>query len=251
MSVGKEITSTGFWSKYWKSKNKKVDGLEVPEGFLFHDVLSKFISKERKITFLEIGGFPGQWSIFFAKYWQAEVALLDRYIDEKEIGALMKANSVENINIIEGDIFELDVSAQYDVVMSAGFIEHFSDLSGVIGKHVEYLAPNGTLVLTVPNFLGLNGWLQKLFDRQNYEMHSLESMCSDRLAHAVRSHNLEITYINYYGKFGLWLENIEEKPKWIGLLIRFAVRLGRKILKFESRFFSPYLIVIARNHDGS
>jgi len=242
----KELTNKKFWSEYWMKKNK-IDCSIIPETFLFHDVLNEYVPKTKKIKFLEIGGYPGQWAIFFAKYWRADSTLLDRYVDMKVIKSLSKVNDVENINVIEGDVFDLAVETKFDVVMSAGFIEHFSDVNSVVDRHVQFLKPNGTLVLTVPNLLGLNGLLQKTFDKKNYEIHYLETMCEQNLEKIIKSQNLEIVYIGYYGKFGLWLEDIMNKPKWLRLLVRLSDKLGRILVRFNSKIFSPHLVVIARN----
>ncbi len=244
--MNEELTIKKYWSKYWKTK-PKIEGLIIEKDFLFHDVLSKYVPKKQKINFLEIGGFPGQWAIFFAKYWGANSTLLDRYIDRELIQALSTTNAVKNINIIEGDVFDLSVNEKFDVVMSAGFIEHFSNVNSVIDKHIDYLEPNGILILSVPNLLGLNGLLQKIIDKETYDTHFLETMDDQNLKRIVSGKNLDIEYINYYGKFCLWLEDVDDKPRWIRRLVYLTNIVGRFLVRFESRMFSPYLIVVAKN----
>ena len=244
--MNEELTSKKYWSKYWKTK-PKIEGLIIEKDFLFHDVLSKYVPKKQKINFLEIGGFPGQWAIFFAKYWGANSTLLDRYIDREVIQALSTTNAVKNINIIEGDVFDLSVNEKFDVVMSAGFIEHFSNVNSVIDKHIDYLEPNGILILSVPNLLGLNGLLQKIIDKETYDTHFLETMDDQNLKRIVSGKNLDIEYINYYGKFCLWLEDVDDKPRLIRRLVYLTNIVGRFLVRFESRMFSPYLIVVAKN----
>ena len=244
--MNKELTSKKYWSKYWKTK-PKIKSSIIAKDFLFHDILSKYIPKQQKINFLEIGGFPGQWAVFFAKYWGANSTLLDRYIDRDVIQSLSETNDVENINIIEGDVFDLRVDQKFDVVMSAGFIEHFSNVESVIDKHIDYLETNGILVLTVPNLLGLNGLLQKIVDRETYDTHYLETMYDKNLKQIVNSKGLTIEYVNYYGKFCVWLENIQERPRWVRRSVYLANIIGQFLVRFESRLFSPYLILVAKN----
>ena len=244
--MNKELTSKKYWYEYWKSK-PKIDSSIIAKDFLFHEVLNKYVPKKEKITFLEIGGYPGQWAIFFAKYWSANSTLLDRYIDREVIQALSKANAVENINIIEGDVFDLSVDKKFDVVMSAGFIEHFSDVPSVVDKHVDYLKPNGILIMSVPNLLGLNGLLQKVVDRETYDTHFLETMYDQKLKEIVNSRGLDIEYISYHSKFGVWLEDINNKPRWVRRLVYLINIIGKFLVRFESRVFSPYLIVVAKN----
>ena len=173
--------------------------------------------------------------------------MLDRYIDREVIQALSTTNAVKNINIIEGDVFDLSVNEKFDVVMSAGFIEHFSNVNSVIDKHIDYLEPNGILILSVPNLLGLNGLLQKIIDKETYDTHFLETMDDQNLKRIVSGKNLDIEYINYYGKFCLWLEDVDDKPRWIRRLVYLTNIVGRFLVRFESRMFSPYLIVVAKN----
>jgi SAM-dependent methyltransferase len=245
--MSNELTSKKYWSNYWQSK-PKIDGSIIERDFLFHDVIAKYVPQKEGETFLEIGGFPGQWAIFFSKYRFAKSTLLDRYIDRETIKALSKSNDVSDVGVIEGDLFDLPVSKKYDVVMSAGFIEHFSDVSNVVGKHIEYLEENGFLVLSVPNLLGLNGMVQKIVDRETYDTHYLESMCKKNLEKIILSKNLSIEYINYHGKFGVWLEDINNKPRWLRRMIYVTNLIGRFLIRFESRAFSPYLIAVARTN---
>jgi len=244
--MNKELTSKKYWYEYWKGK-PKIDSSIIAKDFLFHEVLNKYVPKKEKITFLEIGGYPGKWAIFFAKYWSANSTLLDRYIDREVIQALSKTNAVENINIIEGDVFDLSVDKKFDVVMSAGFIEHFSDVPSVVDKHVDYLKPNGILIMSVPNLLGLNGLLQKVVDRETYDTHFLETMNDQKLKEIVSSRGLDIEYISYHSKFGVWLEDINNKPRWVRRLVYLINIIGKFLVRFESRVFSPYLIVVAKN----
>ena len=248
--MNKELTSENYWSKYWKNK-PKIDELIIKKDFLFHDVLKKFVPKKKDTRFLEIGGYPGMWAIYFAKYWSAKSSLIDRYVDVDVIQALSKKNNVKKIEVIEGDIFNLKPTKKFDVVMSAGFIEHFFDVSGVLDKHIQYLKADGTLILTVPNFLGLNGLIQKRLDRETYNTHFLEMMYDKKLKKIVAEKNMEVKYISYYGKFGIWLEDINNKPRWLRRSVYLTNIIGKFIARFESRMFSPYLVIIAKNNDSS
>ena len=243
--MNEELTSKKYWSKYWKAK-PKIENI-VGKDFLFHDVINKYVPKKEKINFLEIGGYPGQWAIFFAKHMSANSTLLDRYIDREVILSLSKANSVKHINIIEGDVFDLNIDKKFDVVMSAGFIEHFSDVTTVVDKHIDYLAPNGILILTVPNLLGLNGLIQKIVDKETYNTHFLETMNDKNLKQIVSSRNLDIEYVSYHSKFGIWLEGINDRPRWVRRLFYLTNIIGKSLVRFESRMFSPYLILVAKN----
>ena len=243
--MNKELTNESYWSKYWKSK-PNLDASTITQDFLFHDVLEKHIPRKRDMSFLEVGGYPGLWAIYFEKYWSANASLLDRYVDLDVIKNLHEKNQVNNIDIIEGDVFELTPTKKFDVVMSAGFIEHFYNVSDVVDKHIKYLKKDGTLILTVPNFLGLNGSVQKYLDRPTYDTHFMETMYDNRLRKILLEKNMEVRCIRYYGKFGVWLEDINNQPRWLRRSIYLANLIGRFLIRFESRMFSPYLIAVAK-----
>ena len=62
---------------------------------------------------------------------------------------------------------------------------------------------------------------------------------------------MEVKYISYYGKFGIWLEDINNKPRWLRRSVYLTNIIGKFIARFESRMFSPYLVIIAKNNDSS
>jgi 2-polyprenyl-3-methyl-5-hydroxy-6-metoxy-1,4-benzoquinol methylase len=57
-----------------------------------------------------------------------------------------------------------------------GLIEHFNDTKFIIGEHLKFLKPGGTLFITLPNFKSVNGWVQRSFDKENYDKHNINSM---------------------------------------------------------------------------
>jgi trans-aconitate methyltransferase len=80
------------------------------------------------------------------------------------------------IQCIHTDFFSFTPERRYDIVFSSGFIEHFEDTGDVIKRHVDLLSDDGQLLILIPNFLGLNGMIQRRLDRENLEAHNLKSM---------------------------------------------------------------------------
>jgi len=169
---------------------------------------------------------------------------LDSYIDNDTIVNLAKTNGVDFINKIEYDIFSHNVKTKYDVVMSAGFIEHFIDINDMIDRHLEFVKHKGVLILTVPNFLGVNGYLQKKVDYDIYATHNLKTMSKSRMLNIMNSKQVRVKYANYYGYFGLWLEDRAHKPFWLRVAVSLLNRIGRLFVRFQSRIFSPHFVII-------
>jgi 2-polyprenyl-3-methyl-5-hydroxy-6-metoxy-1,4-benzoquinol methylase len=51
-----------------------------------------------------------------------------------------------------GDAMNIELDARYDIVLSAGLIEHFENPSDIISRHVALCQPGGWVLITVPNY---------------------------------------------------------------------------------------------------
>ena len=241
------LTTRQFWVDYWAQT--KVG--QVPSE-LFLSPLLHFFPKA-PATFLEIGGFPGMFTTFFKKYHNYDVTLLDFVIVDDIIREIEKNNILEknSISIIEGDLFSLTPSKKFDVVFSAGFIEHFKNVEDVFRKHVEFLNEGGTLYISVPNFTGLNGFVQKTFDRSSYDVHNIDVMELAIFEQLCAKYKLKIKFLDYFGSPHMWLDH----PEKAGFFARKFVGLGNRFLRalhlltndrfFKGRTLSPYIGLIA------
>jgi SAM-dependent methyltransferase len=205
--------------------------------------MSKF--KEAN-SFIEIGGFPGVYAAYFYKQGCKEVSLLDFYIDNNRINSFEKISNIpkDTIQCIESDFFKFKTEKKYDIVFSCGFIEHFMDTKDVITRHISLLADNGSLLIIVPNFRGINGLVQYIFDRKNLRAHNLNSMKFSVLKDIITDLGLKNISIEYTRKPMVWLE-----PKVCTSFIRKAVKLFSHFLKLfpvKCRLLSPYIVVYAK-----
>jgi len=131
-------------------------------------------------------------------------------------------------------------------VFSMGFIEHFENVQDVIERHIRLLSENGKLLIILPNFRGLNGCVQWLFDRKNLRSHNLESMKRDKLNEILKHSGLKTWNVDYTRKPMVWLE---PKPGLLNAIMRKLVKgfsYFIKLFPFKSRLFSPYIIISAR-----
>jgi SAM-dependent methyltransferase len=233
------LTDRNFWKEYWKNYQY----LKVSQKMFFDKYITYKLSGK---TFIEIGGFPGTMSIYFHKKYKCTVSLLDFYIDKYMVNRMEQTNDVpiETIECIECDFFDFTPECLYDVVFSFGFIEHFDDTHDVIRRHVDLLVPNGHLLIILPNFLGLNGWIQRCFDRKNFDAHNLQSMELNRLKKIMKQFSLNNVRIEYTKKPIIWLE---AKPT-ISRILRLLVKILSYMLKLipiRSRLLSPFIVISA------
>ncbi len=247
--MSNELTDRTFWANYWESK--KGLAFNVPANYTFHNLLKDIVSKGNVKTAIELGGFPGYYAIFLKKYFGIDASLFDFYIHQDVLKQVLAANQLgdRDIPVIEGDLFNFQPKEQYDLVLSCGLIEHFNDTKDIISRHLSFLKPGGTLFITLPNFTGVNGWVQRKFDKSNYEKHNISSMDPSLLADHCRSLGLKDVQTFYYGKFSVWLENKSSQSVlakafidtlWIG------GKLYTRIIPKESKALSPYIILTAR-----
>jgi 2-polyprenyl-3-methyl-5-hydroxy-6-metoxy-1,4-benzoquinol methylase len=154
----------------------------------------------------------------------------------------------KDVEVIEGDLFNHKPQKQYDLVLSCGLIEHFNDTNDIIARHLSFLKPGGTLFITLPNFTGINGWVQRKFDKSNYEKHNINSMNPQLLAAYCKELGLKNIEAYYYGKFSIWLENREQQTGLVKAFIKalwLTGKIATKIIPVESKALSPYIVLKA------
>ncbi|WP_158798579.1 bifunctional 2-polyprenyl-6-hydroxyphenol methylase/3-demethylubiquinol 3-O-methyltransferase UbiG [Pedobacter sp. L105] len=243
------LTDRQFWVNYWESKTGL--SVNIPANYLFHKELGSIIQTRQVKTAIELGGFPGYYAVFLKKYFKLDVTLLDYFVHQPVTNALLEANELKesDIHIIETDLFNHKEVQRYDLVLSCGLIEHFNDTDDIIQRHIHFLKPGGTLLITLPNFKALNGWFQKVFDKANYDKHNIHCMDPELLASISRKAGLEVVQSKYFGHFSLWLEDEKNKPAGVRLFKKSVWLLGKvftKVFPFNSRQLSPYIILEAR-----
>lgn len=246
--MGNELTDKAFWANYWESK--KGLAFRVSENYTFHKLLQGIIEQNHTKTAIELGGFPGYYAIFLKKYFGLKTTLFDYYIHPDVLKEVLTANDLteKDVEVIEGDLFSYQSKQQYDMVLSCGLIEHFNDTKDIVARHLQFLKPGGTLFITLPNFTGVNGWVQRNYDLNNYEKHNISSMDPELLASYCKELGLKNIEANYYGKFSIWLENREQQSGFTKAFIKslwFVGKVATRIMPVESKKLSPYIVVKA------
>ncbi|HYH56909.1 MAG TPA: class I SAM-dependent methyltransferase, partial [Anseongella sp.] len=159
-----QLTDQQFWARYWESKPDIIT--EPGADYLFHDIFTRLLKKHGIRKTIELGGFPGYHSVYLKKYHQADPTLLDYYIHRGILKQLIQKNALgeNDIRVIEADLFDYVPEETYDLVFSCGLIEHFEDTRDIIARHLPFLNEKGVLLITLPNFRGVNGWFQRRYD---------------------------------------------------------------------------------------
>lgn len=240
--MNNNYTEREDWIKYWSSY--------IPESYSSFFMEKYLPTLPRETTFIEIGGFPGKIAAYFKIKYNFDVTILDYFIDPKVVNKTEIKNGIpeNSINVIESNFFEYNSRVKYDIVCSFGFIEHFENIEDTIKRHVQLLKPSGILLISLPNFRGINGLLQKFADPNNLAIHNLNAMRTNILKEGCFKAGLKKVEVGYFGKFGLWLEKSAPCNNTTKHFIKFMNKYLSyffKILNVESRLFSPFIIIRA------
>lgn len=197
------LTDRSFWEQeyYWGA-----DGGEHPYRVdlteAFDRSLARALEARAPVSpadgVVEIGCAPAKWLIFYAERFGADV----EGIEYSEKGALLSRENLQRCGVTgtihHADFFSID-PRPYKLVLSIGFIEHFSDVAGVFSRHLEFTAPGGQLALGVPNFRGLNRFVQALADPKYLELHNRAAMMPALYRELAKRHGLALEWIGHIG----------------------------------------------------
>ncbi len=214
---------------------------------------------------IEIGSAPGHFITRFCETWGGT----PWGVEYSDVGVAInretfRARGFDPDHVIHADFLsEPFLEAHrgtFDMVISRGFVEHFSDVPPVIARHVDLLAPGGYLVVTVPNLRGVNRMLTLLFNRRLLPLHNLDIMRLEAFRALFMRPDLEPLHCGYYGTFTFSLFYTDE-----GSLMRLPLRMAQRLqpllnLAFrlllgdrgaESGWFSPSILFIGRRTRGA
>lgn len=254
---------------HWDATERNVDialeafeplpGIRGSARRAWHEMLSSYLKNGAGTqSLLELGCGGSALLPYFARFHGYRVSGIDYSEGGVRLAKAMCAANGVDASILQEDFFKApsDLKGSFDVVVSFGVVEHFTDTPATIKAFSEFVRPGGTLISVVPNMQGLCGTGQRVLDRQVYDMH--ETIDVERLEQAHRQAGMDVVFCDYFmfANFGVINPGIAPSP-----LKRFAFQAMRAatfaIWSIESligkqsanRITSPYVVCIARR-DG-
>jgi len=234
--------------------------------FLWDVVLRKYLPVRTGYKALEVGSAPGENLLRFHRMF----GYAPYGVEYSKIGAelnkeLFLSHNIDARNVICSDFFSDEFQAKYreyfNIVSSFGFIEHFSNVEEVIDKHLNLLAPRGTLVVAIPNFRGINYWLMRFFKKENIDSHNLIIMKKHSFKKLFSNRQLSTLYCDYAGTFNFFeffnpsMGKIKQYLQRCGslfqLFLNLCFNLTLRKRGIETPFTSPFLIYIGQKADAS
>lgn len=208
---------------------------------------------------LEIGAGDSKWLPYFAcKYPGSRFSGLD-YSSvgcEKLVARAVAISNIATIDVYHEDMFALNsaLHGAFDLVLSFGVVEHFTDLSHALLAKRKYLKKNGMMFSLIPNMAGSMGYLAKSFNRNIYDMHNPHDFDSFFDGHCMAG--LKVISGGYLGaiNFGVLSSCFEDREGFSWHAYVFLTRLSKVIGLFESkvgalpssRLFSPYIYIVSQ-----
>lgn len=241
MALKREIlTDKQYWESRWdrvklpvefgRSRRKYVDSEIIN---IFH----RFFPRRNNLRVIEIGGAPGGILAYLVKEFNYDGHALE-YTD---IGCEKLQANFDllhlRVTIHKRDLFgNLSDLPRFDIVYSFGFIEHFSDVNTVVGRHLELLQPGGVLLLVVPNFLGLAEVVMKRMAPECLSRHNLDAMKRENWQLFADHFHLQTLFLDYLGGFDGRNFIRCERRTIVNRMIRLYFK-GTSLLTSRIRFF--------------
>lgn len=257
-----------YWEDVWINStlplpvNPEDTHLDNYVNVRFHQFFARLFPKSdsRGKLLLEVGCAKSAWLPYFSQQFGFQVFGLD-YSEtgcEQSQEILSKAG-VEG-EIVCADFFSPPTSmlGKFDVVVTFGVVEHFTDTYLCLEAMARFLKPGGLLVTNIPNMAGWIGTIQKMINRPVYDIHVPLDAAALMKTH--QQAGLKVLKYQYFlfTHFGvLNLNGLDpHSPLWKikTIILKVVFHLSKLVWWGEgilgalppNRFTSPYIICVAQ-----
>lgn len=257
----KNLITEDSWSERWSDLRRGPRPLRPWRSYqdwLYCSLFQKFVPQNGAI--LEVGCGGSRWLPYFARHFNADVWGLDFSSKGLETARDALRRARFTAKLVQADLFKdtQTPTAYFDVVWSAGFIEHFTETSTTLRTMARYVKSGGLVITSVPNGSGIIGRLRRWGEPDTNETHLTFTPTElDAVHEAV---GLQIVQpAQWFGTFSLTMINAVRLRK---RLPRLAYRLLFRVTeafqagvtlplwltrtRLESEAFSPYVMGVYR-----
>jgi len=240
------LTDEFFWDNYWSSISlPALIDKRVQWQLALTKVFQVLLPKDPSLKLFEAGCAPGRWLIWFNKVMGHQVA----GCDTSSLGIQITKENLK-INSTNAELYQADLLSEdlpksaFDVVLSLGVIEHFSNPDVAVACHLELLKPGGQLILEVPNMAGwLNYKLMKLARMNDLLSHHNLSIMNKKFFNSLaKQFNLEVKFLDYIGGFdpGMVIYNHPYKKRRGRPMILYVLWFLNKLFRLAPNFFTKF-----------
>jgi 2-polyprenyl-3-methyl-5-hydroxy-6-metoxy-1,4-benzoquinol methylase len=259
---GERKSTADYWDENWRraSDDEGVPSMSERDCYYWRR-MERALEKSfagldaSNSSLIEIGAGTSEWLPYLHHRFGFSVVGLDY----SEVGCKRAQDNLARTstpgNIYHADMFKppTELHEKFDVVVSFGLVEHFSDTTSAIAACSAYAKPGGLIFTLIPNMSGLYGWLYRIFDRKVYDIHVPLTLKDLRKAH--RNAGLALILDEHILGVPGVIDRQRVEPVLIRKLLRKVVfHFSRIAWALEERgwgvpenaFTSPYMVCVAR-----
>lgn len=249
-----------YWDELWKSNNLarpvNIKGKYIDRKL--HIFFKRVLQEYKGKSILEIGCANSMWLPYFAKEFNMKVTGIDYSLAGCEKALTILNNAGVEGEVIKADLFNPppDLLGQFDVVISFGVIEHFTETDKCIRACSLFLRDNGLMITEIPNMAGYMGYLQKNIDPMIYDIHVPLDKEALEIEH--QKAGLKVCECNYFIFLNLSVINtlsLKQKSYLLWIILIMSQKLLSNIFNIMSELLpllkynkktSPYIICVAK-----
>lgn len=134
------------------------------------------------------------------------------------------------------------------MVTCFGVIEHFDDAAPIVKHHIDLVKPGGVALISIPNYGGIYGNIQRWCDAPNLDIHNFDIMTLDSLSALVNiSTDIESVRAFAYGSIDPWMLSLEKKlPRYFSKLLCLSLNSVGLLQPFTINAIAPMLVLEVR-----
>jgi SAM-dependent methyltransferase len=236
----KRLTDVAYWEENWRGRGRP-ERLRLYRDVDFETVrLLRRAAGNGRVRVLELGAGGSRVLPYLARNFGFEVFGADFSLSGCRLLRANLAWQRAAPNVVCEDLFQSALPpGAFDLVFSAGLIEHFDDTRGVIAEHLRLVKPGGRVVLIVPNLQGIHGKIVHRLAPQVWSRHRVFG--PDELAVLLGGLGVTGIHSGYLGSFLIQVRRdpdwtaLKEWPGWLRASVPGAVRLINGLFSFGFR----------------
>ena len=234
---------------YWDTAYDKLALRYNPDNVQFKELFDRYLKPGNSC--FEVGCYPGNYLVYLCRRFGYSANGIDTTpFVLTRLPNFLAEHQVKIGDLYHGDFLKFKFHRTYDVVCSFGFIEHFFNFEEVIEKHIRLVNDSGILVLSCPNFRGMQFVFHRLLDPVNLQHHVLPAMNLRKWKEILERNGMRILYQGYYRTADFWVDT-PRQGFLSTVMIKYIQRITKQIdrhLNWPNPLLSPYMISFSQKH---